>query len=217
MEDLDALDGDADMEPSLGAPEVRVKCSELFGPSGFFRTRLVGETVDQRLWSEGGDADEREAVSEDEGAQCDDEGVLDNEDACTVEDGVNGASGEYTLGWSEGESQGVGRGLLSAGSDEYEPSLGASAQVDQTQWGGSLPPGRDGNVIDAEDEHDGCEEEVDQNTGDDEPDHEHEMCNWQDEGDQTRLRPLPVYSERPASVRSPHQNVGPFFPVRVLR
>ena len=38
------------------------------------RRRLV-HALDQRRWAQGGDCGEREAVSEDEGAQCDDEGA----------------------------------------------------------------------------------------------------------------------------------------------
>lgn len=68
-----------------------------------------------------------------------------------------------------------------------------------------------------EDEHDGREpEDEGDNQEDREPD-DQEMCNWQDEGDQTRLRPLPVHSERPANIRSPHQDVDSLVAVRVLR
>ena len=86
---MDAMDGDPDFEPMLGA-----------GESGCWPS-------DQRRWIQGGDTDEREAVSEDEGAQCEGEGDH----------------------------------------DEREPEVG-------------------------------------------------DMCNWQDEGDQTTLRQLPVYSMR---------------------
>jgi len=49
-----------------------------------------------------------------------------------------------------------------------------------------------------------------------EPDHECEMCNWQDEGDQTGLEPHHVFRKRPPRVKSQHQNVGPLLPMRVL-
>lgn len=106
LADLDALDGDADLEPSLGAP-------------------IPYASVSQVHWAAGGDQDEREDVSEDEGGACEDEG----------------------------------------GQDEREPE-------------------------------------------------NYYSCNWQDEGDQTRLRQLPTYSARPAPRL--YQNVGAFMPVRAL-
>lgn len=41
------------------------------------------------------------------------------------------------------------------------------------------------------------------------------LCNWQDEGDQTRLRSLPVHSIR-REIVSPHQNVRGYIAVRAL-
>jgi hypothetical protein len=72
---LDALDGDADLEPAVGAPES--PCAR-FAPSRFSpEGRVLGRLRpgDQRHWAEGGDCGEREDLCEDEGAQCDDEGV----------------------------------------------------------------------------------------------------------------------------------------------
>jgi hypothetical protein len=103
---LDELDGDPDLEPTLG-------WVALWGD----QTRL-----DLR------DVDEREDVSEDEGAACEDEGFK------------------------------------------------------------------------CDDEHDGRDF----------------MCNWQDEGDQTVLKRLPVYTKRVPGLRSQHQNVGPLVRVRVV-
>jgi hypothetical protein len=67
---LDALDGDVDLEPALGSPEV----------GSVYNRRLAG-TLDQRRWSIGDPeaaAAEREDVSEDEGAACEDEGGQDD-------------------------------------------------------------------------------------------------------------------------------------------
>ena len=70
LDALDALDGDADMEPAIGSPEV----------GSVYNRRLAG-TLDQRRWSVGdlaAAADEREDVSEDEGGACEDEGSFDD-------------------------------------------------------------------------------------------------------------------------------------------
>ena len=63
---LDAMDGDADLEPTLGAPEATL---------GVMRPGRLVRAMDQRRWAQGTDCGEREAVSEDEGAQCEDEGA----------------------------------------------------------------------------------------------------------------------------------------------
>lgn len=72
--ELDALDGDPDLEPSLGAPES--PCM-LFRPHVFQGGRSIAQRRpgDQRVWAEGGDVDEREETCEDEGGACEDEGV----------------------------------------------------------------------------------------------------------------------------------------------
>lgn len=69
---MDAMDGDADLEPALGSPEV-----------GYGRRRRTAGTLDQRRWSIGdlaAAAGEREAVSEDEGGACEDEGSFDEKE-----------------------------------------------------------------------------------------------------------------------------------------
>lgn len=73
--ELDALDGDADLEPSTGAPEDHNR-----------RAR--------RVWAEGGDTDEREEASEDEGGACEDEGA-DTGDAEPWLAAKEGAQGYY--------------------------------------------------------------------------------------------------------------------------
>lgn len=133
----------------------------------------------------------------------------DGDGGCEIDDS-SWHGGERSLGWSEGESL---CGRLGVGSDDGEPSLGSSSAIDQRGWSTGRAVGR--RDQDLEDEHDGCEEEIDQNTGDDEED-DH-GCPWQDEGDQTKLRQVPITpSRQPATARSPHQNIGPFMPVRVL-
>ena len=43
------------------------------------------------------------------------------------------------------------------------------------------------------------------------------LCNWQDEGDQTKLRHIPVTpSRRPLTACSPHENVRGYIRVRAL-
>lgn len=64
--ELDALDGDPDLEPNLGAPEDH---PSLFRP--YLRPTNPG---DQSHWERGAQ-DDREEECEDEGAQCEDEGV----------------------------------------------------------------------------------------------------------------------------------------------
>lgn len=69
---LDIMDGDADLEPALGSPEV-----------GYGRRRRTAGTLDQRRWAAGdlaAAADEREDVSEDEGGACEDEGSFDEKE-----------------------------------------------------------------------------------------------------------------------------------------
>ena len=69
---LDAMDGDPDLEPALGSPEV-----------GHGRRRRTAGTLDQRRWSSGdlaAAADEREDVSEDEGGACEGEGDYDEKE-----------------------------------------------------------------------------------------------------------------------------------------
>jgi hypothetical protein len=69
---MDAMDGDADLEPSLGSPEV-----------GYGRRRRTAGTLDQRRWIAGNvaaAADEREDVSEDEGGASEDEGSYDEKE-----------------------------------------------------------------------------------------------------------------------------------------
>ncbi len=115
LADLDALDGDGDLEPALGAPEN--PCMR-FNPSIFRDGQLIGwrPPGDQRVWSEGGNVDEREDVSEDEGADTGDD--------------------EHSLGWTEHESVHARPGLYPFGfaSDDGEPGLSASEGVDQRGW-----------------------------------------------------------------------------------
>ena len=112
LNQLDAITPDCDLEES-GDDEL------LLGWSAHDHQERLGTTTD-----------DREAVSEDEGAQCEDEGVLDNEDGCWCMDVVGG--GEYSLGWSEGES--LQQDKPARGSPDHEPSLGSSAALDQRSW-----------------------------------------------------------------------------------
>jgi hypothetical protein len=59
---LDAMDGDPELEPSLGSVRGGDSLS-------------AGGSIDQRRWAQGA-SDEREEACEDEGAQCDDEGAI---------------------------------------------------------------------------------------------------------------------------------------------
>ncbi|WP_374470310.1 hypothetical protein [Phenylobacterium sp.] len=72
--------------------------------------------------------------------------------------------------------------------------------------------------LECEDEGAQCEDEGCDT--DSEPDETggggYSCCNWQDEGDQTKLSALPVFTERPAAARSPHENVSGYFAVRAL-
>lgn len=61
--ELDALDGDTDLEPSLATPERHPNAG-----------RYAAADMGQLRWAQGA-ADDREEECEDEGAQCDDEGV----------------------------------------------------------------------------------------------------------------------------------------------
>jgi hypothetical protein len=126
---------------------------------------------------------------------------------------------ELPLGWSEGAGWEHGSrslpGSLGYNADYLEPSLGSLGVIDQRRWA----EGGHGLVFDGEeqceDEGGACEDEG-AITGDAEPD-AGELCNWQDEGDQSVLRPLPVTpGQQPTTARSPHQNVGGYIAVRVL-
>ena len=78
---LDAFDGDADLEPSMG-----------FSDSSWL--------YDQRRWIAERDASDREWECEDEGAQCEDEGTYrDGDDElslCGITFSANGTDGELT-------------------------------------------------------------------------------------------------------------------------
>ncbi|MFO1131172.1 MAG: hypothetical protein U1E16_04020 [Hyphomicrobiales bacterium] len=90
---MDALDGDADDEPTLGAPKgwepsganvgrwMADQLDRLNGESG--RGELYCDrSQSQETWAAGGDVGEREDVSEDEGAQHeDDDDELDGTDS----------------------------------------------------------------------------------------------------------------------------------------
>lgn len=98
---------------------------------------------------------------------------------------------------------------------DLEPSLGSTdrgaGKCDQTAWGYSETGDRE-EVC--EDEAAQCEDEG-ADIGDYEPDHEHESCHWQDEGDQTHLIAHRTFSKRPADVRPSWANVGELVPVSV--
>ena len=101
------------------------------------------------------------------------------------------------------------------GDPDLEPSLGSLGATYHT--GSDQRLTHHGVTDDREHDAGDDREEVCEGEGDydeREPDQDH-MCNWQDEGDQTKLRQLPVYSKR-RKVKSPHQNVGEFVAVRVL-
>lgn len=128
---LDAIDGDADLEPSLGS-------SEPGSPYSF-------SGLDQRHIAEGA-TDDREGPDDD---------LEPSEDP------------EDTLGRSENLDQ----RRVEFGQDDKEPSLGASAAVDQRQWGerhqGFAYDGED----QCEDEGGQCEDEGDISADLPAPDH----------------------------------------------
>ncbi|WP_426031041.1 hypothetical protein [Caulobacter sp. DWP3-1-3b2] len=73
----------------------------------------------------------------------------------------------------------------------------------------------DTDLEDSHDQEQVCEDEG-AVTGDLEPDAS-DMCHWQDEGDQTVLRQMPVISaRRRPHQRSQHENVAGYLAVRVL-
>jgi hypothetical protein len=169
---LDALDGDPDLEPSLAQ-------------------------LGSRRWP-GAPPAELDLEEEHDGRE-------------------PGEDEEPPLGWSEGSGwQGGSRtraGSLGYGSDELEPSLGSLGVMDQRRWaeGDQQAAAWECEAV-SEDEGGACEDEG--ADADKEPDNEHELCNWQDEGDQTSLRHLPMIP--PPHRPSPHANVGPFVAVAVL-
>lgn len=82
LADLDVLDGDADFEPALGAPERHPAIYNAFDT-------LASTQAD---WAAGGDCEEREEVAEDEGAQCEGGG---GDDACEDEGAQCEGEGDY--------------------------------------------------------------------------------------------------------------------------
>ncbi|MBN9079694.1 MAG: hypothetical protein BGN87_18575 [Rhizobiales bacterium 65-79] len=102
---LDAVDGDENLEPSLGAPENH--------PGGYKHSDADG-------WK-AKNADDREEACEDEGAQCEDEGVVtgDNEPALGTTEEIDQVrrlesaagwmceDGEPSLGWAESHGRGI--------------------------------------------------------------------------------------------------------------
>jgi len=144
-------------EPALGWPERMDQTCHRISRTDHEDEPTNGAGVtswpnDQRHWAEGDDRldDEREPVSEDEAAQCDDEGVKDNEDACSCED----LGGEYSLGAQEGLTG--SEGWSTGGSPDHEPSLASTHSLDQRWWANHfLAAGV--HLIDGEEEHDGCE------------------------------------------------------------
>lgn len=87
------------------------------------------------------------------------------------------------------------------GDPDLEPSLGSSVLMDQTRWAEGSPAMMAYADLEeqCEDEGGGCEDEGADT--DREPDHEHEACHWQDEGDQTALKPHGIHMKRPPGVR----------------
>ena len=147
--EMDAIDAPTyDLEPSLGFLE---STTTLYGANALNQADIAeGVTDDREEQCEGGGADD---ACEDEGAQCDDEGMRDNEDGCACED----AGGEGELGWSEDESAQGPR--LTSQTFEYEPSLGSlDGATDQRRWafGGAGPDGFSHRDFDLETQ---CEDE----------------------------------------------------------
>jgi hypothetical protein len=94
------------------------------------------------------------------------------------------------------------------GDADLEPSLGSNVLMDQTRWAEGSPALMVYAELEeqCEDEGGACEDEG--ADSDREPDHEHEACHWQDEGDQTTLRPHSVWSKR-TSARPSWANLSP--------
>ncbi len=99
---LDALDGDPDLEPAMGAPEPKRPHGGEVGRLMADRANHMEHTsaelqrlplLDQRHWAEGAALDETEDVSEDEGAQCEDEGAVEQD--CDSEDSGSEWSASY--------------------------------------------------------------------------------------------------------------------------
>ncbi|WP_441255759.1 hypothetical protein [Tardiphaga sp. 285_C5_N1_2] len=76
LEFLDATEGDADLEPDLGFYNARHYACDAEADDAEAEPSLCGLTADRRFATDSGfwTAD-REMECEDEGAQCDDEGV----------------------------------------------------------------------------------------------------------------------------------------------
>lgn len=127
--ELDALTGDPDFEPVNGAGEVQ--------------SLRRGPGLDQRHWADGGDQGEREPEEDAEpslgsvgaeyaGFDQSRWGTGSTEDLEGEHDGREPSEDyEHPLGRSENLDQ----TRQEYGEDDREPSLGASAGVDQSNWG----------------------------------------------------------------------------------
>jgi hypothetical protein len=211
---LDALEGDPDLEPVLGAPEVVAGLA-----SAAFRAQ-----VDQTGWASTGDVDEREPIGDDEpslGSLCGCWTALSQE---RWSDGANGdeeeghdgrepssgeayqetriggrlidmedndkSDAECSLGWAET----VDQSRLGSATDEIEYSLGApnpTAYTDQTHWGERNEGWGGGEAEEqCEDEGAQCDDEgSDSDTemgADAEPDQHDQVPNYEDHHSQLR-------------------------------
>ncbi len=144
---LDDLDGDPEMEPTLGAIEQHP--APYSGSSPVYGKQVRTPDGDQTDWSNGGDVDERERVCEDEGACIqsqphDDDGrsssdtepnlgwpeQIDQEARLLRQPGWFDEDGEPELGWTH-----HGRGLA-AGEDLHDDREGDDEREhDPAEWG----------------------------------------------------------------------------------
>jgi hypothetical protein len=124
LADLDAIDGEADLEPSLGFLER---------PCG-----LASASGDQRAMAQGA-RDEREVECEDEGAACEDEGAITGDDEPWLNPCVGNGSYDFRdLEGESGERDGQGGRMVTDGERRayWRPGVGGE-QYDLTR--GSSP------------------------------------------------------------------------------
>jgi hypothetical protein len=143
---LDA--GTDDREPALGWPERLDQSRDRRSRAEFEDEPTMGATIvcgDQTRWAQAYDANdsEREDVSEDEGAQCEDEGAETGDD-------------EPLLGFHETPAGTSQFAAVVVSSDEQEPSLGSTDNLDQRRWADHFAPRATHASFDYEEQ---CEDE----------------------------------------------------------
>ena len=77
---LDALDGDCDLEPTIGARECAIVNGSYWPPAWSKECNAASDECED---------DELEDVCEDEGAQCDDEGAIETDMGASEDDGTS--------------------------------------------------------------------------------------------------------------------------------